>query len=917
MKINQILPTFSLSLLLVTLFFQSCREEEIYDDTGISESIATSSNDVEGIVRIKLNANKRSTLSLSLKSNTITTNISNIDRVLTSIGATSFKRTFPYSGKFEARTIAEGLDLWYDVTYDTTVVSSSGLVSQFENLSEIETTETIKSIKNEKSSFQKIGPFPIPSPSKTKSLSISNYPFNDTYLSYQWHYYNDGSVTDAQEGSDINLFDAWLKQKGSEDVIVAIIDGGIDYNHEDLVDNIWINLSESNGSSSSDDDDNGYTDDVYGYNFVSNTGTIKPNDHGTHVAGTIGAMNGNGIGVCGIAGGNTNTPGVRLMSCQVFETDKNDNETSAENFEEAIKYAADNGAVILQNSWGYDGATYLPESMQDAIDYFIKYAGYDENGDQTGPMAGGIVIFAAGNDNTSTNAYPAMYSEVLAVAACNPDYAISYYSNFGSWVDITAPGGTDTQNGLYDDDCLVASTIADDEYAYMGGTSMACPHVSGVAALIVSEFGGPGFTPDMLRTRLSMGAIDLNSYNSNYSGMTGDGLINASASLSNYNSTPPETVTDLSATASSNKVTLSWSVTSDDDDVKPTGYKIYYSSSSFSDDDLDSGSTSISSTAVLVGLSDVGETLTTTISELNFSTTYYFTVAGYDVLGSYSDYSSIVSVSIGENPPPIITSDEGDTFELAAHETKTVTLTITEPDGQDYTWSLTDESGNATASESGSAVKITISGLSAEPGEYTATLSATDQYGAGSSFILNYSVLENHAPVVSDTIENLYIGDPDATTRIDLSEHLYDEDGEVLSYEISYDSSMLNGSVSNHILSLTSKSNGLSTFSVTASDARGESATNTFSIMVREDEKTIDIYPNPVTDIVNFRMGENVDGTLLVNAFNSLGVLVDTQNVDISTFSPGSMDLSDFKSGVYELKFTYDETEFSENIVKL
>jgi hypothetical protein len=171
--------------------------------------------------------------------------------------------------------------------------------------------------------------------------------------------------------------------------------------------------------------------------------------------------------------------------------------------------------------------------------------------------------------------------------------------------------------------------------------------------------------------------------------------------------------------------------------------------------------------------------------------------------------------------------------------------------------------------------------------------------------------------VVNDTIENLYIGDPDATTTIDLSEHLSDEDGEVLSYEISYDSSMLNGSVSNHILSLTSKSNGLSTFNVTAFDARGESATITFSIMVREDEKTIDIYPNPVTDIVNFRMGENVDGTLQVKAYNSSGVLVDTQNVDISTFSPGSMDLSDYKSGVYELKLRYDETEFSENIVKL
>lgn len=109
---------------------------------------------------------------------------------------------------------------------------------------------------------------------------------------------------------------------------MAIIDGGIDVGHEDLKDNIWVNESEISGNSSIDDDENGYKDDIYGYNFVSDKGAITAEDHGTHVAGTIGAMNGNGIGVCGIAGGDANTPGVRLMSCQVFETDASGNEAS-------------------------------------------------------------------------------------------------------------------------------------------------------------------------------------------------------------------------------------------------------------------------------------------------------------------------------------------------------------------------------------------------------------------------------------------------------------------------------------------------------------------------------------------------------------------------------------------------------------
>ncbi|WP_430931823.1 S8 family serine peptidase [Saccharicrinis sp. 156] len=717
------------------------------------------------------------------------------------------------------------------------------------------------------------------------------------------------------EGCDINLFNAWLKQKGSQDVIVAVVDGGIDITHEDLADNIWINEDENNGGLVSDDDNNGYTDDIYGYNFVNNNGTIEPGDHGTHVAGTIGAVNGNSIGVCGIAGGDAGIPGVRLMSCQVFETDAMGNETSAENFAEAIKYAADNGAVICQNSWGYDDATYLPESMKDAIDYFIEYAGMDENGIQTGPMNGGVVIFASGNESTSIHSYPAMYDQVVSVAALSADYTMPYYSNYGSWVDITAPGGVDSSEDYYDN--WIASTITDNKYAYLIGTSMACPHVSGVAALIVSEYGDQGFTPDMLKERLYYGAINVDGFNSSYQSMLGEGLINAAGTLSELNSTPPDVVTDLAASVSGNDVTLSWTVTGDAEDVKPTGYKIYYSKNPFPNSDISSTNSSLSSAVELVRLKNVGDQMSHTIYNLEYSSNYYFSIAGYDVLGTFSDYSESVLATTNENHPPEITSTSGNSFEVKAHENITFTCSINDPDQDSYSWSLIDTSGNITTNENDSEVKITINGLYADAGTYQASLLVEDEFGASSEFVFDYTILENHAPFVNTAIENTYIGDPNNSITIDLTEVFFDEDGEELEYDISYSSSFVTGSVSGDILTIAPQSNGLSTFEVTSSDARGENATSSFEVMVRDNSNEIDIYPNPVTDVINFRMGEDVDGYIEIAFYNDNAVMVKELSIPISTFSPAQGSISDMTTGQYLLKIKYNNLEFERNIVKL
>ena len=899
------------SIFVLTLF--SCQHDLVPDETAEDEPTEITANSVEGIVRVKLNEEKTTSLSVSLKSAKLSSNISSLDTILNSIGAISFKRTFPYSGKYEARTKALGMHLWYDITYDTTAISLNNAIGKFENLSEIDITEPIQKIKNKGAVIKKRGPIPFSTTLKSKAATTS-YPFNDAFLSRQWNFYNDGTVTDAISGCDINLFDAWLKQTGSEKVIVAVIDGGIDIDHEDLVNNVWVNNGENAGSSNTDDDNNGYKDDLNGYNFVESSGTIVAEDHGTHVAGIIGAENGNGIGVCGIAGGNADHAGVRLMSCQVFETDANGDEISAGNFAEAIKYAADNGAVICQNSWGYDNVSYLPNSMKEAIDYFIQYAGIDETGAQVGPMNGGVVIFAAGNESVSTNSYPAMYSEVVSVASTGADYIMSYYSNFGSWIDITAPGGTDTDDTYYDN--YIGSTVTDNEYAYMIGTSMACPHVSGVAALIVSEYGGDGFTPEMLKARLYRGAVDLDDYNPTYAGKMGSGLINAAAALADYNRTPPEAVTDLTAGVVSNKASLTWTITEDADDVKPTGYKIYYSTSPVSEDDIKTNSASLSTSTALVGLSGVGESMTTTIENLNYTTTYYFAVAGYDILGSYADISNVVSLTTEPNHSPVITSDEN-SFNLLSHETVTFTVNISEPDGDSYTWNYTDKNGGSSAEENSSEIAVTINALSVDPGTYEAAFTAEDQYGAAADYTIRYTVQENHSPVVFEAIENIYIGNLNTSYTLNLQEYFRDEDGEDLEYSLNYSSSYLNASLSDETVTIVPQSNGLSSFTITASDARGETASTTFQVMVRNNDQAIEIYPNPVSDVVYFRMGEDIDGDLEIEIYNDSGVKVKDITTPVSTFSPASTNLSDLASGQYLLKITYNNQEFERNIVKL
>ena len=271
---------------------------------------------------------------------------------------------------------------------------------------------------------------------------------NDKNLSSLWALKN-------RNGADLNTVKAWDLTTGSKSVVVAVIDSGVDATHPDLKDNMWVNLKEKNGKKGVDDDGNGYIDDLNGFDFVDNDGVINDAvEHGTHVAGTIGARGNNKIGVVGVNW---------VSSIMALKIGDRRGVTLAAAVS-AIEYAVNNGAHVINASWGGPNVSKL---LEEAIEKTEK--------------AGIVFVAAAGNErgnNDRRAKYPANYDidNIISVAAIDRSGRLASYSNYGlTTVDVAAPGSN------------IYSTRPRNRYQHLSGTSMAAPQVAGVVALMLAH----------------------------------------------------------------------------------------------------------------------------------------------------------------------------------------------------------------------------------------------------------------------------------------------------------------------------------------------------------------------------------------------------------------------------------------------
>ena len=874
---------------LVALLATACTVEETLENPQAPETTEPAVSEEEYYVPGTAVVEFNEELTSIIEAGAVQTKSQGLAELMESMGITSMERVFPHAGKYEGRTRRAGLHRFYTVEFS----EKTPVTKAMSGLSDIPGVVSVTPSR----------------PIEKRAV------FNDPKLSSQWHYINT-----KYSNADINVKEVWENYTtGSSSVIVCVVDEPIDATHEDLKDNLWT-------------DGQGHT----GYNYAKSSYdlSIDPANgsgdvgHGTHVSGTIAAVNNNAIGVCGIAGGNheNGVSGVRLMSHAIFSGKKT---ASDAGFAKAIKDAADKGAVISNNSWGpsynvstsYKLDSYDPDCAA-AIRYFIQYAGCDDDGNQLpdSPMKGGLVFFAAGNNSYKWDPY-AGYEYVYGVGAFGYTGGRASYSNYGDWVDIAAPGG-DYDGYVWS---TVPSKVANDYGTGVkttdgydgdgwGGTSMACPHASGVAALIVSYFGQPGFTREDAM-RIIEGGLGSVIGGSKPIGKKIDVLSSFEWAFANgYTAgtavTPQENVAPV-ITLSNDSVSLSYKGTE----------TVQVSIKDANRDELDI-TCSPGSPALKFDKAAGTATITASLAPAGTYTAVFKAVE----TSTEEKYSTTATLTYTINPnqaPVIVLGDK--VLSVPQSVSRKTTLSISEPDNDSFTVDITP--GSEALTYDGAKGEITIVGKKADIGNYFAVISATDEAGLTARDTLHYAITPNNPPVVnlgSYKFDNMLLGSLNLNLQISKPENIedlfYDPDGETLSVKVeNSNSSVAVIRDKGDKFNVTSLSYGISEITISATDGMGAKTAISFSIAVKDGSKSsvAEAIPEVAVDKVNLWSSNATIETLNVKIYSSLGAKVMDFSAEGGLYKLITVDITGLAPGVYSAVITGSSIKGTAKFIKI
>ncbi|MCT4614358.1 MAG: S8 family serine peptidase [Marinifilaceae bacterium] len=870
------------------------------------------------------------------------TNCTELDEFMKSLSVVKISRLFPYAGKDEGKQVKSGLNRWYTLYYkDEAVVKRKTY-----NEKHVEFMEDVYIPKLDEYSIKLVDH------NYTKATTGI---FNDPYFPKQWNLENEGNIGNyfsipqgqniisSIKSADINAIKAWNINTGNPDVVVAIVDGGIDIHHPDLKANLWTNEDEV-PDNNIDDDNNGFIDDIHGYNFVDNNGEIVGHDHGTHVAGVIAAVNNNGIGISSIAGGDGSpNSGVKIMSCQIFKPnpdyDPNDEDSpksistkSTSETARAIVYGANNGAIISQNSWSYNvGST--PRVVKDAIDYFNQNAG---SSDVENNMKGGLVIFAASNDSSIKKHYPAAEKSVISVAAYAPDFSASWYTNYGNWIDISAPGGSSPYESKFPYESRFAtsevlSTVITPEgksnYGYMQGTSMACPHVSGIAALIASKYMSSGYTAEQLKSKL-LGAtksINPNDYTKpKYHNKMGRGFIDAFVALSDENKlikplNPNFVESDFETSPNSIKIKWNSPKSSDYKITEIAFYKLFVSESKITESNHKSDF--VEKNIINAVYLSKDDEMDFVFNELDSGKEYYFALKTYLKNGNSSDLVILPNpVSTKVNHAPKISAlKKYNNINLYGNDKLELFFKVNDPDKHQWTFK-TNYNSYIQSERKNNQIIVRLFANNFYKGQKTLELEVIDEYGLSSVHRIIFNIIEDEKPYSKNKTRDIYVK-LNKNTEIDLLDYIGDEDESKLKFTVvDLVSSQIITSVDGNLLNVLSKLKRNSTILIQACDSHDQKTNFTFELIPYSNEGIYRLYPSIVTDILYLALGDKIKGNVQIFVRNVAGSVVYESSIDTLELDPQKkthvLNMSFLIPGKYKITIENNSKSYSEYFLK-